>query len=254
MQALEQNQEMLQGKITEQETRRRQLEEELEEMRRKHTESEEQWKKTLSSMNVESTDGKREERLDRRDGHAYGEERLDKRDDQGDVNSSYHNKKGKTRHRASDDSSQFDEVRHALKSQSSDLSYPDEIEGRRHGKNKQRSSDSSRHVDAEGRWRDEEARSPKHGQTGGRKAHERGERKSRKTRDRTTDSETSITKTDAEVTKVQVVRDDEVYRLSKGRIELLESEKSALMELNSSLQEENKALKQLALSLQKGTG
>lgn len=53
---------------------------------------------------------------------------------------------------------------------------------------------------------------------------------------------------------VQVVRDDEVFRLSRGRIELLESEKSALMELNTSLQEENKALKQLSLSLQKGTG
>ena len=71
---------------------------------------------------------------------------------------------------------------------------------------------------------------------------------------RSAESEPVITKTDAEVTRVQVVRDDEVYRLSKGRIELLESEKSAMMELNTSLQEENKALKQLSLSLQKGTG
>lgn len=71
---------------------------------------------------------------------------------------------------------------------------------------------------------------------------------------RSAESEPVITKTDAEVTRVQVVRDDEVYRLSKGRIELLESEKSAMMELNTSLQEENKALKQLSLSLQKGSG
>ena len=246
---------MLQGKIKEQETRRRQLEEELEEMRRKHVESEEQWKKRLNAVSVESSDRKRRERLDRGDDHGYGEKRLDERNTQGNVASSYQDKKGRKSNRATDDSPQFDDVRHALQSasQSSNLSYRDEIEGRR-DRNKQRSADSSRHVDREGRWSDEDADSPKHGKRVGRKAREKGERNSRKTRMRSAESEPVITKTDAEVTRVQVVRDDEVYRLSKGRIELLESEKSAMMELNTSLQEENKALKQLSLSLQKGTG
>ena len=245
---------MLQGKIKEQETRRRQLEEELEEMRRKHVESEEQWKKRLNAVSVESSDRKRRERLDR-DDHGYGEKRLDERNTQGNVASSYQDKKGRKSNRATDDSPQFDDVRHALQSasQSSNLSYRDEIEGRR-DRNKQRSADSSRHVDREGRWSDEDADSPKHCKRVGRKTREKGERNSRKTRMRSAESEPVITKTDAEVTRVQVVRDDEVYRLSKGRIELLESEKSAMMELNTSLQEENKALKQLSLSLQKGTG
>ena len=48
--------------------------------------------------------------------------------------------------------------------------------------------------------------------------------------------------------------EQDVYHLSKPRIDLLESEKSALMELNSSLQQENRTLKQLAVSLQKGSG
>ncbi|XP_015761508.1 PREDICTED: uncharacterized protein LOC107340655 [Acropora digitifera] len=83
----------------------------------------------------------------------------------------------------------------------------------------------------------------------------KSEKKTRKTRDRSIETETVLSKTNDEGTQaVQVVRDDEIYRLSRGRIELLESEKAAYMELNSSLQEENKALKQLALSLQKGAG
>lgn len=133
------------------------------------------------------------------------------------------------------------------------MSYRDEIEGR-HSRNRRHASDSSRGVETEGRRRDDREESPRRGQTGSRKGHEKSERKSRKSREKNVEFETAIKKTEAEVTKVQVVRDDEVYRLSKGRIELLESEKSALMELNTSLQEENKALKQLALSLQKGTG
>lgn len=258
-QALEQNQEMLQGKINDQETRRRQLEEELEEMRRKHAESEAQWKDRISSMNVESADSKRKKVLDTRDDQGklsrsyYDKERLDKRENQVNVNTSYYDKKGKTRHRAADESLQFDEVRRERRSQSSDLSYRDEVEGR-HSRNKRHGSDSSRHADTEGRWREGREDSPRREERGSRKAHEKSERKSRRTRERDVEFETVIKKTDAAVTKVQVVRDDEVYRLSKGRIELLESEKSALMELNTSLQEENKALKQLALSLQKGTG
>lgn len=83
----------------------------------------------------------------------------------------------------------------------------------------------------------------------------KSEKKTRKTRDRSIETETVLSKTNDEGTQaVQVVRDDEIYRLSRGRIELLESEKAAYVELNSSLQEENKALKQLALSLQKGAG
>lgn len=258
-QALEQNQEMLQGKINDQETRRRQLEEELEEMRRKHAESEAQWKDRISSMNVESADSKRKKVLDTRDDQGklsrsyYDKERLDKRENQVNVNTSYYDKEGKTRHRAADESLQFDEVRRERRSQSSDLSYRDEVEGR-HSRNKRHGSDSSRHADTEGRWREGREDSPRREERGSRKAHEKSERKSRRTRERDVEFETVIKKTDAAVTKVQVVRDDEVYRLSKGRIELLESEKSALMELNTSLQEENKALKQLALSLQKGTG
>lgn len=269
---------MLQGKIKEQESRRRQLEEELEEMRGKHAESEAQWKERISSMNMESKDGERKERLETRDDQGrlnnsyydkerlgkredqdkfdssyYDRERRDKREDRANISTSYHDKEGKTRHWASEESSQFDEVRVGLKSQSSDLSYRDEIEGR-HSRNRTHASDSSRHVDTEGRRRDDKEESPRRRQTGSRKVHEKSERKSRKSRERNVEFETVIKKTDAEVTKVQVVRDDEVYRLSKGRIELLESEKSALMELNTSLQEENKALKQLALSLQKGTG
>lgn len=40
--------------------------------------------------------------------------------------------------------------------------------------------------------------------------------------------------------------------LASGRLDVLESEKSAILELNSSLQTENTALKQLVASLQKG--
>jgi len=268
---------MLQGKIKEQETRRRQLEEELEDMRRKHAESEAQWKERISFMNMESKDGERKERLDTRDVQGklnspyydkerpgkegedqdkfnssyYDKERRDRGEDRANVRNSYHDKERKTRHRTSDESPQFDEARH--KSQSSDLSYRDEIEGR-HSRNRRHASDSSRRVETEGRRRDLREESPRRGQAGSRKGHEKSERKSRKSRESNVEFETAIKKTEAEVTKVQVVRDDEVYRLSKGRIELLESEKSALMELNTSLQEENKALKQLALSLQKGTG
>ena len=310
---------MLQGKIKEQETRRKQLEEELEEMARKHAESEEQWKTRISTVNMESTDGERKERLDPRDDQGklnssyYDKERMDARDDRVNINTSYYDKEGKTRHRASDESSQrhrpsdessprhraadessqrhraadessqrhrasdessqrhrpsdessqrhrpsdessrFDEARHGHKSQSSDLSYRDEIEGR-HSGNRRQGSDGSRRAVTEGKWRDERTESPRHGESGSRKGPEKTDRKTRRTRERNVEFETVIKKTDAAVTKVQVVRDDEVYRLSKGRIELLESEKSALMELNTSLQEENKALKQLALSLQKGTG
>ena len=269
---------MLQGKINDQEARRRQLEEELEEMRRKHAESEAQWKERMSFMKMESKNGERKERLDTRDGQGklsspyYDKERLgkgqdrdkfnssysdrerrDRGEDRADVNTSYHDKERKTRQLISEESSQFDEARLGHKSQSSDLSYRDEIEGK-HSRNRRHASDSLRPVDIEERRRDDREESPRRGQTGSRKGHEKSERKSRKTRERNVEFETVIKKTEAEVTKVQVVRDDEVYRLSKGRIELLESEKSALMELNTSLQEENKALKQLALSLQKGTG
>ena len=271
---------MLQGKIKEQETRRRQLEEELEEMRRKHAESEAQWKERMSFTNMESKDGERKERRDKRDVQGklnspyydegrlhvgkgedqdkfnssyYDGERRERGEVRANVRTSYHDKEGKTRHRISDESSQFDEARLRHKSQSSDLSYRDEIEGR-HSRNRRHASDSSRRVETEGRRRDDREESPRRGQTGSRRGHEKSERKSRKTRERNAEFETAIKKTQAEVTKVEVVRDDEVYRLSRGRIELLESEKSALMELNTSLQEENKALKQLALSLQKGTG
>lgn len=259
-QALEQNQEMLQGKIKEQEARRRQLEEELEEMRRKQAESEAQWKERMNAMKMESTDNKRRERVDTQDGESklnrsyYDKERVDKREDQININSSYHDKEGtKTRHRVSDESSQFDEVRHERRRKSSDLSYRDEVEGR-HSRNRRHGSDISQRGDAEGRRMNEREESPQHGETSSRRSHEKSDKKSRRTRERNVEFETVIKKTDAAVTKVEVVRDDEVYRLSKGRIELLESEKSALMELNTSLQEENKALKQLALSLQKGTG
>ena len=47
-------------------------------------------------------------------------------------------------------------------------------------------------------------------------------------------------------------RMDLAQYLASGRLEVLESEKGAMMELNSSLQEENRALKQLVVSLQKG--
>lgn len=269
---------MLQGKIEEQETRRRQLEGELEEMRRKHAESEAQWKERLSAMNMVSNNGERKERLVRRDEQPalnspyhdkgrqgkgvdqdkfnssyYDRERRHRGQDRANVNSSDYDKEGKTRHRTSDESSQFTKERLRRKSQSSDPSYRDEIEGR-HSRNRGHASDSSRHVDTEERRRDDREESPRRGQAGNRKRHEKSERKSKKAREKNVEFETAIKKTEAEVTKVQVVRDDEVYRLSKGRIELLESEKSALMELNTSLQEENKALKQLALSLQKGTG
>ena len=269
---------MLQGKIKEQEARRIQLEEELVEMRRKHAESEAQWKEKMSFTNMESKDGERKERREKRDVQGklnspyydegrlgkgedqdkfntsfYDGERRERREDRANVRTSYHDKERKTRHRISDESSQFDEARLGHKSQSSDLSYRDEIEGR-HSRNRRHASDSSRRVETEVRRRDDREERPRRGQTGSRKGPEKSERKSRKTRERNVEFETAIKKTQAEVTKVEVVRDDEVYRLSRGRIELLESEKSALMELNTSLQEENKALKQLALSLQKGTG
>lgn len=116
-------------------------------------------------------------------------------------------------------------------------------EGSKCGRGRSRKSD---HVDKEENFTESHSE---------RSRRNKSEKKTRKTRDRSIETETVLTKTDAEATQaVQVIRDDEIYRLSKGRIELLESEKAAYMELNSSLQEENKALKQLALSLQKGTG
>ena len=214
------------------------------------------------------------ERLDRRDDHdklstsKYEKERRDRRDDQDKL---YYEKEGKRRHDTSNKFSHFDEASHGEKSRGLE-SYHDEIEGkhrrnRRHvsytdadeeeswrdertesSRREGRGSRKTHEGDAEGHLRDDRAESP----TGGRKVHKKSERKSQRSRERSV--ENVVTKTHAAVTEVQVVRDDEVYRLSKGRIELLESEKSALMELNTSLQEENKALKQLALSLQKGTG
>ena len=266
---------MLQVKIKEQEARSRQLEQELEEMARKHTDAEAEWMKRMASVNGETAgvETRNEGGLDKRDDKGkrttsrYDKERLDRRDDQGKV----YNEKERRRKRApSDEYSYVEDERYEQRhSRGSDL-YPDEIEGkkrnRRHvsyadadteeswregrgesSRREGRGSRKSRHVDTEERLREEDP-------TGGRTKKEKSDRKSRKIRERSVESEHIVTKTQAEVTEVQVVRDDEVYRLSKGRIELLESEKSAFMELNTSLQEENKALKQLALSLQKGTG
>ena len=283
---------MLQAKIKEQEARSRQLERELEEMAKKHADAESQWRKNISSVNETGDVESRKERLDERDWDPLNtpkyvqgrldkrnsqdkfktsndnEERLDIRDDQGKL---YYDKDGKRRREPSDEHS------HGQKSKGSDW-YPDEIEGkhrrsRRHSsytdadteesyrdrrmessRREGRGSRKSHSADMEVHWRDEGAESPTGDRKGQVSKKEKSLRKSRKTRERNVDSETVVAKTHAAVTEVQVVRDDELYRLSKGRIELLESEKAAFMELNTSLQEENKALKQLALSLQKGTG
>lgn len=94
---------MLQGKIKEQEVRRRQLEEELEDMRRKHAESEAQWKERMSFMNMESKDGERKERLDTRDVQGklnspyYEKGRLGKGEDQDKFNSSYYDRERRDR-------------------------------------------------------------------------------------------------------------------------------------------------------------
>lgn len=267
---------MLQVKIKEQEARSRQLEQELEEMARKHADAEAEWRERMTSVNSETANVEtRNERLDKRDDQGkrrasrYDKERIaDRRDDQGEK--LYDGKEGRRKRAPSDEYSHLDEGRYQQRSRGSDL-YHGEIEGknrrsRRHvsytdadteeswrdgrgesSRREGRGSRKSRHVDTEGHMTEE-------GPSGGRAKHEKSDRKARKTRERSVESENIVTKTQAEVTEVQVVRDDEVYRLSKGRIELLESEKSALMELNTSLQEENKAVKQLALSLQKGTG
>ena len=266
---------MLQVKIKEQEARSRQLEQELEEMARKHADAEAEWRTRMTSVKSETADVEtRNERLDKRDDQGkrrasrYDKERMDRRDDQAEK--LYDGKEGRRKRAPSDEYSHLEEGRYQTRSRGSDLNH-DEIEGksrrsRRHvsytdadteeswrdgrgesSRREGRGSRKSRHVDAEGHMTEE-------GPSGGRTKHEKSDRKARKSREKSVESENIVTKTHAEVTEVQVVRDDEVYRLSKGRIELLESEKSALMELNTSLQEENKAVKQLALSLQKGTG
>ena len=266
---------MLQVKIKDQEARSKQLEQELVEMARKHADAEAEWRERMTSVNSGTANVEtRSERLDKRDDQGkrrasrYDKERTDRRDDQAEK--LYDGKEVRRKRAPSDDYSHLEEGRYQQRSRGSDL-YHVEIEGknrrsRRHvsytdadteeswrdGKGESsrregRGSRKSRHVDTEGHMTEEHP-------SGGGTKREKSDRKARKTRERSFESENVVTKTQAEVTEVQVVRDDEVYRLSKGRIELLESEKSALMELNTSLQEENKAVKQLALSLQKGTG
>ena len=282
---------MLQEKVKEQEARSRQLEQQLKEMARKHADAKEQWKKRMSSERAETVDVDKRNNQDKLNTSKYDKQRLDKRvekdtlvtskydkenlDKRDDQDVLHYDKEGKRRLEPSGDYAHLDQARYVYggKRSGSDLYY-DETEGkdrvsRRHGsytdadteeswregrrgssRRQGRGSGTSHHVDKEGHLRDRRTESP----TGGRKVHEKSDRKTRKTREKSVEFENVVTKTHAAVTEVQVVRDDEVYRLSKGRIELLESEKSALMELNTSLQEENKALKQLALSLQKGTG
>lgn len=276
---------MLQARIKEQEARSRQLEQELEEMTRKHAEAETQRRKKLSSASAS-----RKERLDEReersgvDAPRYDEQRLNRIDDRGNLRTSSYDeerldKKDKRERRQqrkiSDEYSneKDDELMYGQKIRGTG-SYHDEVEGER-----RRSRQHVSYTDfdtgesyisrTESSLRDERRNRPLHPDNAelnsrdgpsesalrDRKRHEKSHKKSRKTRERNVDSEPVVTKTNAAVSEaVQVVRDDEVFRLSRGRIELLESEKSALMELNTSLQEENKALKQLSLSLQKGTG
>lgn len=280
---------MLQARIKEQEARSRQLEQELEEMTRKHAEAEAQWRKKLSSVSAETAGAGRKERLDEREQKSgvnaprYDEQRLNRIDDRGNLRTSSYDeerldkkdkKERRQQRKISDEYSNEndDELMYGQKNRGVGARH-DEVEGER---KRSRQHVSYTEVDTgesyisrtESSLRDERRSRQLHPNNAdlnsrdgtssplrGRKRHEKSHKKSRKTRERTVDSETVITKTNAAVTEaVQVVRDDEVFRLSRGRIELLESEKSALMELNTSLQEENKALKQLSLSLQKGTG
>lgn len=280
---------MLQARIKEQEARSRQLEQELEEMTRKHAEAEAQWRKKLSSVSAETAGAGRKERLDEREQKSgvnaprYDEQRLNRIDDRGNLRTSSYDeerldkkdkKERRQQRKISDEYSNEndDELMYGQKNRGVGARH-DEVEGER---KRSRQHVSYTEVDTgesyisrtESSLRDERRSRQLHPNNADlnsrdgtssplrdRKRHEKSHKKSRKTRERTVDSETVITKTNAAVTEaVQVVRDDEVFRLSRGRIELLESEKSALMELNTSLQEENKALKQLSLSLQKGTG
>ena len=281
---------MLQARIKEQEARSRQLEQELEEMTRKHAEAEAQWRKKLSSVLGETVGAGSKERLDEREQKSgvnpprYDEQRLNRIDDRGNLRTSSYDeerldkrdkRERRQQRKISDEylNGNDDELMYGQKNRGAGA-YHDEVEGERK-RSRQRVSYTD--VDTgesyisrtESPLRDERRSRQLHPNNTDlnsrdgtsqsplrdRKRHEKSHKKSRKTRERTVDSETVITKTNAAVTEaVQVVRDDEVFRLSRGRIELLESEKSALMELNTSLQEENKALKQLSLSLQKGTG
>ena len=280
---------MLQARIKEQEARSRQLEQELEEMTRKHAEAEAQWRKKLSSVSAETAGAGRKERLDEREQKSgvnpprYDEQRLNRIDDRGNLRTSSYDeerldkkdkKERRQQRKISDEYSNEndDELMYGQKNRGVGARH-DEVEGER---KRSRQHVSYTEVDTgesyisrtESSLRDERRSRQLHPNNADlnsrdgtssplrdRKRHEKSHKKSRKTRERTVDSETVITKTNAAVTEaVQVVRDDEVFRLSRGRIELLESEKSALMELNTSLQEKNKALKQLSLSLQKGTG
>ena len=283
---------MLQARIKEQEARSRQLEQELEEMTKKHAEAEAQWREKLSSVSGETAGAGSKERLDEREQKSgvsaprYDEQRLNSIDDRGNLRTSNYgeerlDKKDKRERRQqrkmilsgeylheNDDElmcgqknrgagAHHDEVEGERKRSRQHVSYTDFDTGESYisrTESSLRDERRSRQLqpnNADLNSRDGPSQSPLRD----RKRHEKSHKKSRKTRERTVDSETAITKTNAAVTEaVQVVRDDEVFRLSRGRIELLESEKSALMELNTSLQEENKALKQLSLSLQKGTG
>ena len=280
---------MLQARIKEQEARSRQLEQELEEMTRKHAEAEAQWRKKLSSVSAETAGAGRKERLDEREQKSgvnaprYDEQRLNRIDDRGNLRTSSYDeerldkkdkKERRQQRKISDEYSNENdgELMYGQKNRGVGARH-DEVEGER---KRSRQHVSYTEVDTgesyisrtESSLRDERRSRQLHPNNADlnsrdgtssplrdRKRHEKSHKKSRKTRERTVDSETVITKTNAAVTEaVQVVRDDEVFRLSRGRIELLESEKSALMELNTSLQEENKVLKQLSLSLQKGTG
>lgn len=262
---------MLQLKIKEQEARSRQLEQALEEMNRKHADAESEWRKQMSAR---TADAERSDKVDKRDDQdkvsasRYGEDKVNRRDERGKR---YDEREERRRRAPSDEYSHLheDQTRYGYRASGSELQHnvldernkrsrhisyadADTEESWRDGRvgsfqREGRGSRKSRHADGEGHLREQSPARDRSTQS-------KSGRKTRKTRDGRTESENVITRTRAEVTEVQVVRDDEVYRLSKGRIELLESEKSALMELNTSLQEENKALKQLALSLQKGSG
>ena len=275
---------MLQQKIKEQEARSKQLEQELKDMARKHADSEAQLKRRIS-LEADSAEVERRERLSDRNQTETTSVRYDKEgrrrsQDQaslqaeegrhrnrrnvelerrekhgGRVAASYN--KARRRHQESDNSFHAEDERPQQNIEDSDLSLcGDDTEGTQPRRRRHNVHETSDYEERESPHRNRRIRpkSSPHREGGERHLQERVERREANSPGSTVDRKPLVGKSNAAVTVVQDAKDSEVYHLSKRRIELLEAEKSAFMELNTSLQEENKALKQLALSLQKGSG
>ena len=274
---------MLQQKIREQEAKSRQLEEQLMDMARKHADSEARLKKKIS-MEAESPQVERKERREEReasDVNTAGYDNKERRRHPGrEATSREEKNSGKkiTSQPAERRDRRSGRNELGMRSGNTYVSY--EEKERRHEERdysrskgqrfKQKRTDSDLSLNSDSveetqarMQRDEsavtyykereESDRGKRGKSGSSRRREGGESHFGDQGGRE-EGNSPARRSSAVVSDRRQTKESELDYLSKGRIELLEAEKAALMELNTSQQEENRALKQLALSLQKGSG